>query len=44
MCKNNAQKLGLTNDKYKERFMREFKVIEEKGFSDYFLIFADINS
>ena len=42
MCKNNAQKLGLTNDKYKERFMREFKVIEEKGFSDYFLIFADI--
>jgi DNA polymerase-3 subunit alpha len=41
-CGKRARELGLTQSKYKERFMREFSIIEKKGFVDYFLIAADI--
>jgi len=41
-CGQHARELGLTQKEYKKRFMHEFKVIEEKGFSSYFLINSDI--
>jgi DNA-directed DNA polymerase III PolC len=41
-CRDRRGELGLNGDEYKERFLREFNVIEKKGFVDYFLIASDI--
>lgn len=41
-CRDRRGKLGLNGEEYKERFLREFNVIEKKGFVDYFLIASDI--
>lgn len=44
MCREGAQKIGvdLENPVYAARLERELKLIEEKQFSDYFYIIADL--
>jgi len=44
LCLEGAQAKGidLEEPRYKERFLLEIKLIEEKGYADYFLIVADL--
>lgn len=46
MCKDGAKKLGvnLGNKIYKDRLIKELKLIREKKFEDYFYIIADLCS
>ena len=44
LCKNGAKRKGidLSDPIYKERFEREYELVKEKEFVDYFLIVADL--
>lgn len=44
VCEEGAKKLGidLTDPVYKERYEREMRIIKEKGYTDYFMITADM--
>lgn len=46
MCATGSEKLGcdLSNEVYSQRLDKELKLIEEKGYEDYFYIVADICS